>query len=292
MYNDTYKVNGEFMSLQSELDDFAKRIASFHDPVDMTDAEWQEYADNTVVALMAGGESSRFRDVLDGQPVQKSVFELPNGDTMIEMTIRMFRDAGLKKFAALVFHNAKSTEERLGDGSSLGVEISYSYDPDMPVGRGGAIRHAIEVGAIPRGCNLIVTNPSDIIMNFPGSFPRFLASGHMEGQKKGMLASALLAPRLAYSANGMMVRDNMVVDTADFPLIPVPAHVGFTVFSPEALDLFIEMFKLNEKSDFEAVLFPMLCQQKKLWSVGLTKGIWYQVKDSKGYKQLVEALDI
>lgn len=280
------------MSLQSELDAFAATIGSFRDPVYMTDDEWQEYADNTVVALMAGGESSRFKDVLDGQPVQKGVFELPNGDTMIEMTIRMFRDAGLKKFAALVFHNAKSTEERLGDGSKLGVEIVYSYDPEMAVGRGGAIRHAIEVGAIPKESNLIVANPSDMIFDFPGSFPRFLASAHREGEKEGAIATASLSLGLAYSANGMMVKGNKVVDTADFPLIPVPAHTGHTVFSPEALDLFVEMFNLNEKSDFEAVLFPMLCKQGKLWSAGLTKGEWVQVKDSKQYKNLLNKLGL
>lgn len=280
------------MSLQTELDEFAISVASFRDPIDMSDEEWDKYANNAVVALMAGGESSRFKDVLAGQPVQKSVFELPNGDTMIEMTIRMFRDAGIKKFAALVFHNAKSTEDRLGDGSKLGVEIAYSYDPEMPVGRGGAIRHAIEIGAIPKGCNLIVANPSDIILDFPGSFPRFMVSGHIEGQKHGMIATAMLAPRLAYSANGMMVRDNQVIDTADFPLIPVPAHAGFTVFSPMALNLFIEMFKLNEKSDFEQALFPRLCKEGRLWSVGLTKGKWYQVKDSKQYKQLLEKLGL
>lgn len=280
------------MSLQSALDEFALSVASFRDPVDITDDEWKVYTDNAVVALMAGGESSRFKDVLEGQKVQKSVFELPNGDTMIEMTIRMFRDAGLKKFAALVFHNGESTEERLGDGSQLGVEITYSYDPEMPVGRGGAIRHAIEVGAIPRGANLIVANPSDIIMDFPGSFPRFMVSSHLEGQKEGMIATAVLAPRLAYSANGMMVQDNKVIDTADFPLIPVPAHAGFTIFSPEALDIFVDMFKLNEKSDFEQALFPLLCKEGKLWSVGLTKGQWYQVKDSKQYKQLLQKLGV
>jgi NDP-sugar pyrophosphorylase family protein len=154
---------------------------------------------------------------------------------MIEMTIRMFRDAGIKRFAALVFHNGKSTEERLGDGSSMDVEITYSYDPEMPVGRGGAIRHAIEVGAIPRGCNLIVANPSDIIADFPGSFPRFIVSGHLEGQRNGMITTAVLARGLAYSATGMMVKNNQVVDTDGFPFIPVPAHAGFTLFSPEAM---------------------------------------------------------
>jgi hypothetical protein len=51
------------MKLQSRLDELSVSIASFQDPQDMLDNEWQEYTDNSVIALMAGGESSRFKDV-------------------------------------------------------------------------------------------------------------------------------------------------------------------------------------------------------------------------------------
>jgi NDP-sugar pyrophosphorylase family protein len=88
------------------------------------------------VALMAGGESSRYAAVLNGKKIQKNAHELPNGDTMIEMAIRTYRDVGIKKFVALVFHNAHTVEDRLGDGSKLGVEITYSHDPVQPVGKG------------------------------------------------------------------------------------------------------------------------------------------------------------
>src|SRR5438309_11404593 len=109
------------MSLQTELDGLARRIASFTEPPKVDDAAWQEFADNTVVALMAGGESTHYAAVVEGQKVQKSAHELPNGDTMIEMTIRAYRDAGFKRFVALVFHNAHTIQDRLADGSSLGV---------------------------------------------------------------------------------------------------------------------------------------------------------------------------
>ncbi len=278
------------MSLQTELDHLGKKIASFHQAPLLSDEEWEKFAANTVVALMAGGESTRFSPVLNGQRVQKSVFELPNGDTMIEMTIRMYRDAGIKKFVVLVFHNASSTEERLGDGSKLGVEISYSYDPEQQVGKGGAIRNALDNGSIPMGSNLIVANPSDIIVDFPGSFPRFIASEHLEGVNRGMIATPVLAPGQPSMSTGMMVVDNKVIDTEMFPFIPVPAHVGITVFAPEALLRFKDMFNLNEKSDFEQVLFPILSREQKLWSAGLLKGRWLQIKDPKGYKLLLEVL--
>ena len=277
------------MSLQTELDTLGSKIASFHEPAPAQDDEWQAFVDNTTIALMAGGESSRFSSVLDGTQANKSAFELPNGDTMIEMCIRMYRDAGFKHFVALVFHNAHSIEERLGDGSKFDVKISYSYDPEIPIGKGGAVLNALENGSIPEDHNLIVVNPDDVVLKFP-EFPRYISEAHMEGLKQGAIATAVLGLGQAYSSTGMMVVDNKVVDTKMYPFIPVPAHVGITVFSPAAYTYFRQNFSLTEKSDFENILFPILAGEGKLWSAGLTKGLWIAVNDAKTYKQLCQEL--
>src|SRR3990167_1004860 len=179
--------------LQDELDGLSKKIAGFLEPAEISDEKWRQFTANSVVALMAGGESSRYAAVLHGQKVNKNAHELPNGDTMIEMAIRMYRDAGIKRFVALVFHHAHSIEDRLGDGRGLGVEIKYCQDPDPPAGKGGAIANALEQGFIPKHSNLIVANPDDVILNFPGSFVRYIGNAHLEGEKKGMLATAILA---------------------------------------------------------------------------------------------------
>ena len=59
------------VSLQSELDELGKKIASFRKPEPMSEDEWQRFAEKTVVVLMAGGESSRFSSVLEGAATQK-----------------------------------------------------------------------------------------------------------------------------------------------------------------------------------------------------------------------------
>lgn len=278
------------MTLQTELDALAGRIASFHEPVRPSEEQQQEFFENTTVALMAGGESSRFSSVLDGTRANKSAFELPNGDTMIEMCIRMYRDAGFKRFVALVFHNAHSIEERLGNGSGMGVEILYSYDPEVPIGKGGAVLNALENGSIPENHSLIVVNPDDVILHFP-DFPEYISRAHLEGVQNGAVATAVLGRGQAYHSTGMMVVDNKVVDTKMYPFIPVPAHVGITIFSPQAYTYFRQHFSLTEKSDFENVLFPILADEGKLWSAGLTRGTWIAVNDAKTYKQLIQELN-
>lgn len=277
------------MNLQTELDELAQRISSFHDPQPVSEERWKQFTENTIVALMAGGESSRFSSVLDGTKANKAAFELPNGDTMIEMCIRMYRDQGFKNFVALVFHNAHSVENRLGDGSKFGVSISYSYDPVIPIGKGGAVLNALENGSIPPDHTLIVANPDDVVLNFP-EFPRYISESHLEGATNGAISTAVLDLGRAYYWTGMMVSDNKVVDTQMYPFIPVPAHVGITIFSPEAYPYFREHFSLTEKSDFENILFPILAREGKLWSAGLKKGLWIAVNDAKTYKQLVTEL--
>lgn len=279
-------------NLQAELDILAERIASFHEAPNVDDSTWKNFADNAVVALMAGGESSRYAAVLNGQKVQKNAHELPNGDTMIEMAIRQYRDAGITNFVALVYHNASTVEERLGDGSSMGVHIVYSHDPEPPAGKGGAIRNALDNSCIPMDKYLIVANPDDVILDFPGSYVRYIGESHLEGEKQGKHATAVLAVGQPYASTGMMVIDNQVVDTQMYPLIPVPAHVGITVFSPDILPRFKELFSLTEKSDFERVLFPILASENKLWSAGLKKGTWIAVNDLKSYNQLVKSLGL
>lgn len=277
------------MNLQGELDALAAKIASFHDPKQVSDEVWQEVASKTVVALMAGGESSRFSPVLEGKQIHKNALELPNGDTMIEMAIRMYRDVGIKKFVALVYHNAHTIEDLLGDGSKLGVEIKYSHDPEQPVGKGGAVRNALENGSIPEDHYLIVSNPDDVILDF-SDFARYIVQAHLEGEEQGMLATPVLTPGKDCAYTGMMVVDNKVVDTEMYPFIPVPAHVGVTVFSPAVYPRFRELFSLTERSDFEQVLFPLLAQEGKLWAAGMLRGAWIAVNDPKAYKQLLKAL--
>lgn len=241
---------------------------------------------------MAGGESARFKSITGSEPVHKNIFKLPNGDTMIEMAIRMYKASGLTKFVALVYSEAESIVQALGDGSSLGVEIAYSYDPGKPVGKGGAVKNALEGGVLSAGQYFIVHNPDDVILGCEKTFPRDIISGHLEGESKGTLATVVVVEETPYPYTGMKVTKNIVDQIEMYPMIPVPTHIGVTVFSPRIAPYFIENFDYEHRADFESVLFPILSKEKKLYATSIPNNCWLAVNNPKSYKELLKALNL
>jgi len=274
--------------MQTALDHFRNAIYSPGEPAHCSNTELQQFAENCVVALAVGGEGSRLKVETESQHVHKTALRLPGGDTMTERTIRIYKEAGFREFVALVFHHAQSVIDTLGDGSRLGVHITYSHDPEHPVGRGGAVRNALDNGSIPRTKNLIVHNPDDQIIRYEGSFPRDIVAGHLQGLHKGMLATAVVVDGTPYTFTGMKIDHGVIEQIEMYPHIPIPTHVGVTVFSPGVYDYFIKLFDLTKKIDFESVLFPLLAQEKRLYSCMIPSRCWLSVNDPKALAQLIE----
>ncbi|MCB9791024.1 hypothetical protein H6764_03310 [Candidatus Nomurabacteria bacterium] len=247
---------------------------------------------NTIVGLMAGGEGTRFKTVSSDQEVNKNSFKLPNGDTMIERTIRIYRDAGVTNFVALVYTHADSIVDLLGDGTKLGVNIKYSYDPKKPVGKGGAVKNAFLNNSFDDSKYLIIHNPDDQIVNFEDKFVDRVISGHLEGEEKGKMGTIVVVEETPYTFTGMDIYDNEVKEIEMYPMIPIPTHTGVTVFSPGMFKYFDDLFDLSKKSDFEKVLFPLLTKKKLLYAVSIPNNSWIAVNDPKAYKEFLKYLDL
>jgi NDP-sugar pyrophosphorylase family protein len=251
-----------------------------------------EFKKKCIVVLTAGGESSRFRSVLSGKNIQKAVFVLPTGETMIERTIQLYKAIGLNHFVILVYHNAESVKNALGDGTAFGVSITYSVDPEKPVGRGGAIKHALDQGIIDKDSYIIVHNPDDQLVNDPTRILEEAIEIHMQRERQGALATAVMVQGTAYDFTGFKVEDGFVTGVEMYPFIDIPTHVGLTLFSPGATKYFETLFSLDKKTDFEAVLFPVLNKEKKLAAHLIPASSWISVNDEKGLKKLLKALEI
>lgn len=276
--------------MEAALDDLRMAVCNPGARAVLASEDLRDFAATCVVALPVGGAGSRLRSVTDALGIQKNALRLPNGETLIERTIRMYRDEGFHEFVALVFHSKDSIVNLLDDGSRLGVRVVYSEDPGTPVGRGGAIRHALENGAIPRAQSLIVHNPDDVIARYPGSFPRDVVAAHLAGVRRGAIATAIMVEGARMPYTGMRLNNGIVEEVTAYPFVPIPAHIGVTVFSSAVYRLFDDLFDLTHRTDFEGVLFPVLARERKLFSAIIPTESWFQVNDPKSLGTLMDVV--
>lgn len=87
------------------------------------------------VFIMAGGFGSRLRPLTDVCP--KPMLKIGN-KPMLETVIRRFINAGFVNFYISTHYMPEKIKKHFGDGSSLGVKITYIHE-DLPLGTGGAL---------------------------------------------------------------------------------------------------------------------------------------------------------
>lgn len=245
----------------------------------MSDEIYDEIISNAWIILPAGGQGLRLRDIT-GPDVNKNAVLLNDNLTVIERVVLMYKNAGIKNFLVLVYHGADSVKEVLGDGSDFGVNVKYSYDPGRAVGRGGAILNALISGVLPADVYGICHNPVDQIVDHP-FFVKEVIKKHWHAAQSGALASVVVTKETPYSFTGMRIADGLVKEIEMYPMVPVPAHVGVTVFSPEVYEYFHKLFNLEEKVDFESRLFPLLTEEGRLSAIGIDYQQWIPIKTNK-----------
>ena len=271
--------------MREYLQELSKKILSSEEKQKkIPQQDLESFKSDVLVILPAGGEGTRARALTEDKEINKAIFSVTGGISLIESIICMYRDAGLQNFLCLTYFRSNSVRERLGDGSRLGVTISYSEDPGYPAGRGGAILNALETGALPKDKTGIVHNPDDIIYIPKRSFPEMLLNAHLRGIAKNAQATVVLVPGTPYTYTGMSVSKGFITEICMYPMIPVPAHVGVTTLDPSCWSLFENMVEKGKKVDFETNILPQLAKEDKLYACVIPYGSWFPVNDLK-YKE-------
>lgn len=90
--------------------------------------------DNTVL-IMAGGMGLRLRPLTEKTP--KPMLPV-GGKPMVQHTIEALRSEGFVRFVFAVNYLGEQIEEHFGDGSRLGINVSYVKEA-KPLGTGGAL---------------------------------------------------------------------------------------------------------------------------------------------------------
>ena len=90
--------------------------------------------------ILAAGRGERMRPLTDHTP--KPLLEV-DGKPLIEHHITCLRAAGITRLVINYAHLGEQIVARLGDGSGLGVDISYSPEPAGALETGGGIKRAL-----------------------------------------------------------------------------------------------------------------------------------------------------
>ncbi len=88
--------------------------------------------------VLAAGQGTRLRPVTDGKP--KALVPVA-GRPMIEYALLLLRHYGICEIVINLHHFGAQIENHLGDGGKLGLQISYSNEPEL-LDTGGGLRKA------------------------------------------------------------------------------------------------------------------------------------------------------
>lgn len=123
------------------------------------------------VAILAGGLATRLRPVTEKIP--KALVSV-GGRPFLAHQLRLLYTAGIRKVVLCVSYRGEMIEEEFGNGSSLGMALSYSYDgPDL-LGTGGALKKALPL----LGDNfLVLYGDSYLPIDYSGPARAFAACG-------------------------------------------------------------------------------------------------------------------
>ena len=94
------------------------------------------------IAILAGGLATRLGSLTSEIP--KSLIEI-NGRPFIDWQMDQLVTAGYSSFVFCLSHKSNQIQNHVGDGTRWGVDIQYSFDGDIQLGTGGAIKNALPI---------------------------------------------------------------------------------------------------------------------------------------------------
>lgn len=221
--------------------------------------------------ILAGGYGKRLRPLTEEIP--KNIVPVL-GKPLIEWQIEWLSSQGIKDFVLLTGYLGEKIVERLGDGSSLGVRITYSHEK-TPLGTGGALMNAYDI--LKDDKEFIMVN-GDVITNL--KIDRLL---ELEEEYVGAIA-----------------------------LVPLPSPYGIVKFDESGrIQAFIEkplikdywinagvyllrnkIFEyLPDKGDIERTAFPKLAAEGKLKAVTYADVLWKSIDTHKDLEEAAKMLE-
>ncbi len=175
------------------------------------------------VFLMAGGFGTRLRPLTDTCP--KPMLKIGN-KPILETVIRSFIKSGFVNFYISTHYMPEQIEQHFGDGSDLGVSISYVYE-ESPLGTGGAL--GLLPKNLPKELPLIMMN-GDVLTKV--DFQRLLEF-HIENQADATMCVREYDYQIPYGV--VSGKGNKITSMVEKPIQRFFVNAGIYVVSPRVI---------------------------------------------------------
>ncbi|CAN5873178.1 nucleotidyltransferase family protein [soil metagenome] len=221
--------------------------------------------------ILAGGKATRLRPYTDDRP--KAMVEIA-GIPIVAHQIRWLVSSGVKEAVVSCGYRAEILRDYLGDGSSLGISLTYAVE-SKPLGRGGGLKFAAR--HLPRPDIFTFALNGDIICRFP-------LAGLLEHHRSvGATATLALAPyKTTWGITD--VEAGLITGFRQSPTLPYWINGGIYVLEPECIDM------LPDKGDHEDSTFPTLAQQGKLGGYQID-GYWRGIDNAKDVLEATQDME-
>ncbi|WP_108943641.1 nucleotidyltransferase family protein, partial [Morganella morganii] len=205
------------------------------------------------VFIMAGGFGTRLKPLTDTCP--KPMLKIGN-KPILETVIRNFIKAGFINFYISTHYMPEKIHEHFGDGSELGINITYIHETE-PLGTGGAL------GLLPTkimpNLPLIMIN-GDILTTVD---ILKLLDFHLQNSSDATMCVREYTFQIPYGV--VKGENNHIVEIVEKPTYKHHVNAGIYVISPELIhsvekNTYIDMPTLLEnrlKNDKKILMFPI-----------------------------------
>ena len=193
--------------------------------------------------ILAGGLGTRLRPLTDELP--KCMLPA-DGKPFLEHQLRLLASRGVRDVVLSLGHLGERVLEYFGNGRRLGVNLSYVWEREVPLGTGGAIRNA---EALLRPEFFVTYGDSYLLLDYRDIMRRFRQS-------------AALAMMVVYRNEDRLVPSNVVVrdghvaaydKTTRLPGMSFVNH-GLSVLRRRALRLIPPGLPLSQEQFFQLLI--------------------------------------
>ena len=226
--------------------------------------------------VMAGGFGTRIQPLTNSRP--KPMLPVVN-KPMMEHTMMMLKAVGISEFIVLLYFKPEIIKAYFGDGSDLGIKITYVV-PDDDYGTAGAVKLAQEY----IGDENFIIISGDLVTDFD-----FQKIFDFHAQKESKLTITLTSVDNPLEFGVVIANEEGKIEKfLEKPswgeVFSDTINTGIYILEPEIL----EYIPKNENYDFGKDLFPKLMSEGVGLMAGYAQGYWRDVGNPESYRDVYD----